>query len=182
MTLFAGTWLRVLSGCVFTGLLAFASVSDLRFRRIPNRTVLLLAVSGLIFTTVTASGASGFIVALGGLLVGFSIWFPFYLLRLLGAGDVKLFAAAGAWLGPGLTLRAAVFAMLAGGVLALLVLAWQRRLREGAEHTALLWTAWTRLGRFRADIPVSQAARQLPYGVALALGAALAAWFPSLSF
>lgn len=180
--MFLGTTFRLLAGGVFTALLLAVSVSDVRSRRIPNRLVLWLALLGLIFSTVSLSGVRGLGFGLAGLAVGFAIWFPFYPLRLLGAGDVKLFAAAGAWLGPGLALKAALISMLAGGVLALVVLVVQRRLREGAAQTAMLWTSWTRLGQFRAAVPVSQAARQLPYGVALAIGAAIAAWFPTLNF
>lgn len=180
--MFEGTSIRLLAGCAFTSLLVVASVSDLRSRRIPNKVVAWLAVLGLVFSTTTLPGFRGLLFGLAGLGVGFAIWFPFYPLRLLGAGDVKLFAAASAWLGPALTFKAALIAMIAGGVLALVVLALQRRLREGAEQTALLWTSWTRLRQFRAAVPVSQASRQLPYGVALAIGAATAAWFPGLSF
>ena len=61
----------------------------------------------------------GLVRALSGLALGFSIWIMFHVAGGMGAGDVKLFAAAAAWLGPGGAWRAALVAALAGGVLSL---------------------------------------------------------------
>ena len=135
--------------------------------------------SGVVFSVVTQPPARSVVHAVGGLAVGFACWFPFYLMRLLGAGDVKLFAAAGAWLGAGATFRAAILAGAAGGVLALLILPWQRDGRAAMLNVAA-WAVTLRQGKWVAPVPVSQARFQLPYAVPLAIGAALAAWFPQL--
>jgi len=59
-------------------------------------------LSGIIVTVATAPRISvGLLASLGGLVVGLLIWLPSWLFKLLGAGDVKMFAAAGAWLGCG---------------------------------------------------------------------------------
>lgn len=183
--MFAGSAVRVMAGALFTGLLVWASVSDVRSRRIPNLVVLLLMLGGLGWSLATG-GIAGGVRGVSGLLVGFLIWIPFYAVRVLGAGDVKLFAAAGAWLGPAGALTGAVVAMVAGGALAVALLVAQRRLREGLEGTALLWTRLTRLSA--RPVVAAEAApsldkhKQLPYGVALAIGAAVVAWFPHFSF
>ena len=52
-----------------------------------------------------------------GLLVGLGVFMPFYLLRVLGAGDVKLLAMVGAWLGATNVAWVALWTMAAGGVL-----------------------------------------------------------------
>ena len=66
---------------------------------------------------------------------------PFFLLGGMGAGDVKLLAALGAWLGPGATRSGwRIYASMAGGVLAVVV-----ALRHG-----YLGTAFTNLGVARA--------------------------------
>ena len=179
--MFVGTASGLLGGATFTLLLAYACVSDLRTRRIPNKLVLVIAASGVLFSLAAAPTLASLGRSVAGLLIGFAIWFPFYLLRLLGAGDVKLFAAAGAWLGPALTLKAALLSALAGGVLSVVFL-----LADGALVTTLggllAWTANLRRNRWVHPVALSQVKRQLPYGVALSVGAALAAWFPTLFF
>ena len=177
--MFADSTLRLIGGCVFGALLLIACAGDLRSRRIPNKLVLVILSSGLAFSLLTRPLGLGLRHAVGGIVVGFVIWFPFHLMRLLGAGDVKLFAAAGAWLGAGATFKAAILAAAAGGVLALAILPWQRDGRAAMLNVAT-WTATMRQQKWVAPVPVSQARFQLPYAVPLAIGAALAAWFPGL--
>ncbi len=114
-----------------------------------------------------------------GLALGFSIWIMFHVAGGMGAGDVKLFAAAAAWLGPGGAWRAALVAALAGGVLSLGALIWQRRTREGVERVAMSLSMFSLapLGKVSAD---EQRKAYLPYGVALACGALLIGWIPGI--
>jgi prepilin peptidase CpaA len=53
--------------------------------------------------------------------VGFAFFLPFFALGGMGAGDVKLLAALGAWLGPTQAVWLALFSLIAGGVLGLAV-------------------------------------------------------------
>ncbi|HBI68974.1 MAG TPA: hypothetical protein DDZ22_08115, partial [Massilia sp.] len=71
-----------------------------------------------------------------GLGLGLAFLLPMYALRLIGAGDVKLLAMVGAFVGAGQILSIALIALIAGGVLALLVAAWQGSLRR------VLGNAW----------------------------------------
>jgi prepilin peptidase CpaA len=175
--MFAGSMLGLMAGVLFTGTLAYASVSDLRTRRIPNRLVLLLAVSGLVFSTALDPLLPGLWNGLRGLAVGLALWLPLYLLGWLGAGDVKLFAAAGAWLGPAGALEGTVYAGLAGGLLALVWLLYRRGLAGPALAAAFVRFGWRELVRAPRNVPHRE---RLPYGIALALGALLAAWFPGI--
>src|SRR4051812_26472994 len=100
MGLFATTPLGILAGTGFTVILVFAAIGDVRTRRIPNRLVLALALLGFLYCAVTRGPMWGGLRALEGLFVGMGLWLPFYALGWLGAGDVKLVGAAGAWLGP----------------------------------------------------------------------------------
>ncbi len=95
-----------------------ACVTDVRSRRIPNVLTLGGAAAALVFHAVTAGGA-GVGAATIGWLVGTAVFLPFFLLGGMGAGDVKLMAALGAWLGPAEAFAIAIYASLAGGVLAL---------------------------------------------------------------
>ncbi|MBU6367261.1 MAG: hypothetical protein KJT01_13695, partial [Gemmatimonadetes bacterium] len=85
-------------------------------------------------------------------------------------GDVKLFAAAGAWLGPALAWRAAVAAALLGGAFAVATLAWSRRPRRRQLRSRTL----------APDLPDRGVPYAVPMAIALALAAALPRAFPFL--
>lgn len=105
--------------------------------------------------------------AFGGFGLGLLLWLPFYALGWLGAGDVKMFAAAAMWLGPYGALMASVFSAAAGGVLAILWLLWARGARQTAERAALAVTNPSLLASMTEARPGKPV---LPYGVALAAG------------
>lgn len=97
---------------------AVASAWDIRTRRIPNVLTLGFPIVALIFH-VTMSGPTGATTVAGGWATGLAIFLPLFLLGGMGAGDVKLLAAFGAWLGVRGALETAVAAGVIGGVLAL---------------------------------------------------------------
>jgi prepilin peptidase CpaA len=99
-----------------------ACVTDLRRRRIPNVLTFTSALGAIGWHTFL-SGFRGTGFACAGWIVGLGLLLPLYLLRSLGAGDVKLLAAFGAWLGPVDALWAGLYGTIAGGILALVVAA-----------------------------------------------------------
>jgi prepilin peptidase CpaA len=80
-------------------LIAYAAVTDLRVRRIPNWLTLTAVVAGLA-QSVTRFAVTSPNQSMLGLLAGFAITFVLYSVGGRGAGDVKLSAGIGAWLGP----------------------------------------------------------------------------------
>lgn len=98
--------------------LAVATVTDLRSRRIPNWLVLPFLVAGIVVSGVTHGwhgiGQSLMGLALGGALFGLLAW-----MGGMGMGDVKLLAAIGAWIGPCQLVIAVVLTGIVGGVMAL---------------------------------------------------------------
>ena len=175
---FSGSLFRLLSGGVFSVLLVIACVTDVRWRRIPNALVLTLALTGFAFSVWVDPWLVGLGRAMGGLSLGFGIWIVFYVIGAIGAGDVKLFAAAGAWLGPAATWRAALVGAALGGALAIAMLLRQRRARQGFEN--VMTSISTRSLAVLAATPGTSKSRQLPYGVALACGALVVAWVPGI--
>ena len=101
-----------------------AAIVDAASRRIPNAVCATTAGVGLMLAATGISRIS-LTSSLLGLTLGFVLMMPGYLLGATGAGDVKLFSAAGALLGAGRIIPAFLFVAIAGGVLAL-GFAWQR--------------------------------------------------------
>jgi prepilin peptidase CpaA len=97
-----------------------AVLLDVRTRRIPNWLTFGAAAAGLLYSTFDR-GLPGLGTAAAGWLAGAALFFPFFALGGMGAGDVKLLAALGAWLGPAESVWVAMFAAGAGGVLGLIV-------------------------------------------------------------
>ena len=171
--------LGVTGGVVYTVLLITAAVGDFRSRRIPNRLVGAMAVLGLVWSILVTPVLPGALTGLGGLLTGFVCWLPFYVLGWLGAGDVKLFAAAGAWLGPLTTLEGALIAAVVGAVLALIWMVFSYGGRNAATTLAI---AATRPSVLSPSSGKSGMKHTIPYGVALAFGALAAGWMPGVLF
>lgn len=183
-----GDW-QVLGLGLLALCLALAALSDGRRRRIPNALVLATLLVGLLLNAFGPQpfrdneglfslypGALGWGASLLGALVALVVFLPFYALRALGAGDVKLFAAVGAFAGPAASVNLALCVLLAGGLLALARMAMARNTRLVMRNTlaALGQMLPGSVGSFDAR---SQTAWRMPYAVAIALGvAAYAAW------
>ncbi|MBA5686214.1 A24 family peptidase [Rugamonas apoptosis] len=170
---------------VLAALLVAAVWHDVRTRRIPNRLVLGGAVAGLAFQALLAPGAGlftnpfgalGLLNGLAGLGLGLGLLLPMYMLGAMGAGDVKLMAMSGAFLGPHDILGAALLTMIAGGVLALLVALGSGRMGQVlANLRQLLLHALVRAGTggsARLDAPPAPTGK-LAYAIAIAAGTAL---------
>jgi prepilin peptidase CpaA len=110
-----------------------AAAIDLRTRRVPNPLTALLATAGIALAATGLSGVS-FGASLVGLALGLALMLPGHVFGATGAGDVKLFAAIGALLGPVPIAVAFVYTAIAGGVLALVVALHRRRRGQLEDH------------------------------------------------
>lgn len=160
---------------VLAPLLGWACASDVRSRRIPNAAVVAIAITGIAASLLLPSPSPTLLGAAEGMGVGLAVWLPFYALGMMGAGDVKLFAAAGAWLGPHGAFVGAVLAALAGGALALGFMLLER----GTAVTLLNLRSAISAPRSLRDTSVSRGSR-LPYALAMSAGVIGAAYFPGL--
>src|SRR5690348_13114929 len=103
-----------------------AAFWDLRWRKIPNWLVLSglivgFALNGFLFEW------QGVKLAALGLGIAFAVYFPLYLIRAMGAGDVKLMMAIGSLVGWAAWLFIFIFTGVIGGVIAIAVLLLRRR-------------------------------------------------------
>jgi prepilin peptidase CpaA len=97
--------------------LAIATFTDLRSRRIPNWLVLPFLIAGVIVSG-WLRGWSGIGHSLAGLALGAVLFGVLCWMGGMGMGDVKLCAAIGAWIGPAQLGIALVVTGMVGGIMA----------------------------------------------------------------
>lgn len=160
------------------GLLVLAAVIDWRTLRIPNWLTVSGMVYGLAYSTMAApanqGAAMGALASLGGLALGLAVLLPLYALRVMGAGDVKLMAMVGAFLGLGSMPYALLYCLIAGGVFALFYVLYQNValrfvVNVGAVLQMLPFAAQhgRRAGAWLATAP---SIGKMPYGPAICAG------------
>jgi prepilin peptidase CpaA len=125
------TELLLLSGAVVVA--GVGAAWDLATYKIPNKLTYPAMLLGLI-AQVCLSGRDGLLMGPAGLLLGGAIFLVLYLLRTMGAGDVKLMAAVGAVAGPKGIVEIALYSAIAGGVIALGIAVLKGRLRRTIEN------------------------------------------------
>jgi prepilin peptidase CpaA len=115
-----------------------AAVTDVWKFKVYNALTLPLLASGLIYHAVVG-GWYGLGNSAVGMVFGFAILLVFYTMGGMGAGDVKLMAAIGAWLGMPMTFYVFVASALAGGVYAIALLVMGGGVQESIIHMQILW-------------------------------------------
>ena len=159
------------TGAVLAIVLFLAVYLDIRTSRIPNWLTFTGMGSGLL-VHILLEGAQGTIFSLSGLGTGLILFFAFYFLGAMGAGDVKLMGAVGAMVGPYGAFVTGILVVMAGGIYALAAMSYEwgvgvtaRKLAYGAYAT--FFSADTPCGH---DLKLSY---RLRYGLAIATGALL---------
>src|SRR5579863_7695115 len=154
--------------------LAVATLTDLRSRRIPNWLVLPFLAAG-IAVNAWAHGWHGVGQSLAGFGLGAAIYGLLFCLGGMGMGDVKLCAAIGAWVGPSQLMIALVITGLAGGVMAVCWAAYKGFLGSlFAGSGELIFGVRQRGLRPHPDLVLSNPrAHKMPYAPAIAIGTLL---------
>lgn len=151
--------------------LGVATFTDLRSRRIPNWLVLPFLALGLALSG-WFHGWHGIGQSLGGAALGLFIYGVLFWMGGMGAGDVKLAAAIGAWIGPSQLLIALVITGMAGGIMVVcwaIVGGFLKDLFLGASNLAF---GWKERGGVRDPEMVlsNPLRRKMPYAPAIAIG------------
>lgn len=153
---------------VLLPILLLAAAEDLRRQRIPN----LISLGGTLLGLVLWAhygGISGLAAGLLGWMVGTAVLLPIYLLRGMGAGDVKLVGMVGTFLGAAHGFNAALTILVVGGVIAAASALRQGRLRQSIRDAYLMLIL--RSPGKRLGDATTKSQDVIPYGVAIALGA-----------
>lgn len=161
---------------VLAALVCVAAFYDLRYRRIPNWLCLTGLLLGLALNAFLPEWG-GWPGSLLGASLALLIYFPLYLLRGMGAGDVKLMAAVGALVGWKFWLVIFFLTAAVGGVAAMALLVSRSQLRRGLSNTGylimqLLAFRLPYAGKEELDVK-SEKSVKLPHGVMIAWGSLL---------
>jgi prepilin peptidase CpaA len=163
-----------------------AAVTDLAVRKVPNVLVLAGLLLALVLHCRLGPDGAWLSAWLAGMLVGFFLFLPLYILRGMAAGDVKLIAMVGAFAGPSVVCSIAAASIVAGGVLGLVLMAACGRWRQGMHNLRLLLTVLAlRMAGIPAPplvLPAGASVGGMPYAVAVAAGTVWCLWpVPGLS-
>lgn len=160
MQLLDGLLIVLMTICLFT---------DLKSRKIYNHVLLPSLLLALIFQAFT-NGWIGLTSSLLGLIVGFVILLIPYMMKGMGAGDVKLMAVIGAIQGPIFILTTAVYMAIIGGAVALLLILF-RLVKSKQWLTLFHRNSLMTYGMKLAVVRNHSSNQTLPYGVAIVGGA-----------
>ena len=157
-------------------LLFLALLSDLRTYKIKNSITYAFMFVGLT-ANATMKGFEGIIFSLNGIMLPAVCLLILYIMKIIGAGDVKLLSAIGAIMGAGFAFHASVFSFLCGGVIASVIML---RRHNGAERFRylILYIKNCLLSGLLlqyADFKDKQAGGRFHFSIAVAAGTVLVA-------
>ncbi len=172
LVLFFGLFFIEVERFILFIIILIAAMFDIKTRRIPNKLVFSGTLAAIAFHTFYPSGI-GALNSVEGLAVGFASLLPLYMMRAMGAGDVKLMAMVGTFLGPASALGAVITTFIVGGVLAILAATRNKSLQRMANNIKSLMfqgMVGVATGNHRSIEIGSASAGKLPYGIAIAIG------------
>lgn len=156
--------------------LVIAAVIDGAILKVPNWLTFPFILSGWAYGAV-GGGVAGLGYSLLGTFVGMLLLLLLRNRGGMGAGDVKLLAGVGAWLGTGVTLYAFAATAIVGGIMAIAMIAWSG---NWLKHYAMALQIVQEWKTVRQPETLAAIARErkprmllLPYGIPMAVGSIL---------
>ena len=148
-------------------ILAFACYGEIKERRIPNWLTLGAIALG-VGSAIIEGGLAGLADSALGLAIAGGLFLPFCLLGVVGGGDMKLMAAVGAIVGWPMVLRVLCDTCIAGGLIAVAIMAWN----------GILLTTLANVFRIMVGMPRKQQGLRnppmVPYALAITAGTLVA--------
>jgi prepilin peptidase CpaA len=167
-------------------LLICTALTDLRRRRIPNWLTLAIAAGGFA-QSFTALSLTSPLQALAGLGAGLALGLMLYSAGGLGAGDAKLLAAVGTWVGPWGIVLVFAAASIVGLAVVLVQSLHQGTLKALLQNTLMLGLSLFNIRRvgprevIRTGRQYHSIDKPLPYAVFVLLGTLAVALMPWLN-
>ena len=148
-------------------ILAFACYGEIRERRIPNWLTLGAIALG-VGAAAIEGGVAGLTDSALGLAIAGGLFLPFCLLGVVGGGDMKLMAAVGAITGWPMVLRVVTDTCIAGGLIAIAIMAWNGVLLTTLADVFRIMVGMPRRKRGLRNPPM------VPYALAITIGTLVA--------
>jgi prepilin peptidase CpaA len=154
-----------------------AAVTDVWKFKVYNALTLPVFVLGMLYHAYVG-GWAGFSHSALGAAFGFGALVLFHLMGGVGAGDVKLLAALGAWLGIELTFNIFIASALATGVYAIFLMLFRQGFADTCINLQIMLLRVTSLGRHlisddRIEVEVTRDDRRkrlIPFAAMVAVG------------
>lgn len=141
--------------------------------RVPNWITFPMVITGLIFNT-WMFGWSGLGSGLIGMVVGLACLVPLYSVGGMGAGDVKLMAGVGAWLGGWTTFYAFAATTVVGAVMAVLMVLYTKSFKKHYINLMVILSEWRDIKNPRELSRIAAERKHtmflLPYGIPICIG------------
>lgn len=154
-----------------SAILILAAWIDGKELKVPNWITFPMVLSGLIYSTVAGEGL---MAGLLGMVVGLLCLLPLYSVGGMGAGDVKLMAGIGAWVGWKITFYSFCVSVVVGAIMAVLMVAWRGDWKKHYANFLQILSEWTVI---RNPYELSEIAAErkptmflLPYGIPICIG------------
>jgi prepilin peptidase CpaA len=160
--------------CAAVVVAALGGAHDAYDGRIPNW-LTLGSLALALLTRGLGEGAPGLLLTTLGVVVSAIVPLVLHRSGGLGGGDVKLFCALGAWLGPSRGLEAQLFAFMGLALWALGLLAVRGKLFSVLRSTLWLAISWALPTRWRRPVPPALLT-SMRFGPAIALGTFATLW------
>ena len=158
---------------VVSVVLIVAAWIDGKQLRVPNWLTFPMVITGLMYSA-WEGGWPGLGSGVLGMFVGLGCLLPLYAVGGMGAGDVKLMAGIGAWLGAATTFAAFCVTVVVGGVMALAMVLYRRSFKKHYANFLVIFTEWLtirdprRLSEIAGERKPSMLL--LPYGIPICIG------------
>ncbi|MGS0824283.1 A24 family peptidase [Shewanella sp. 0m-8] len=145
-----------------------AILIDLTRERIPNWLSILAIFVGFSINSYFAH-LGGFATSFLGFLLAFIVLFPTFILKILGAGDIKLMMGIGALMGPTLLMWSIAYGIVAGALTSLLLILWKTGFSGCYKTLKRYWDCFYLRTYFKPEADEA-AGQRVPYAPALAIG------------
>jgi prepilin peptidase CpaA len=145
-----------------------AIATDLSKQRIPNSLCLMAIFCGFAINGYFAQ-LNGLLLASLGFGLAFALLFPIFVIRVLGAGDIKLMMGIGALMGPELLAYSLLYGIAAGAVTSLLLVIWKTGMTGLLKTVRRYWDCIYCKTYFKPEAGEA-AGQKVPYAPALAIG------------
>jgi len=154
-------------------LLIVAAYIDGKQLKVPNWLTFPMIAAGLAYNTWLA-GWGGLGSALLGMVVGLACLLPLYSVGGMGAGDVKLMAGVGAWVGAKVTFYAFCVSTVVGAVMAIAMVLYRRDVKKHYTNLLVIINEWldVRNPQKLSELAAKRKPRMLllPYGIPICIG------------